>query len=596
MTFVDRQYPDIVIDLLTNLTRGVSGEIHRVTYDPNERPLQVPDIVLKRRPVKRVSIVQGFVAGATPTDQPLPFTFGLNDYELVPNPTDPEDVSTIRFLRFGKKPAPDTDVVLNYYPRTTEPTPITDLNAGSVARTLMEAAAKEMAILYAQLNLAYDSAFLETATGSSLDRVVALLGYRRFRAGSPVGTVAFARRAGALGEITIPAGTPITDASDKVRYETVETRLMRAGETNAEIAVRGSTENTPPVEPNTLTVIQRAIAGLDSVNNERPTSRATEDEGDVELRARAREALASSDKGTVGALRNGLLQLPEVRDVEIQEMPNGVPGEVAIKVSLAQDAGAQGEELPKTVQARIEELRPAGIRVIGRKAGASELVARVQLTLAGSQIAQADLTTLRQKVKDTLTGEIGKRGVSQKVRVKPLVAALLKDERIVDAAITIGEKGAPTPSAGVDFDPPQGAAVQLDSGNITFDVETFDQPLPAGSTISVEVNANVVLVLDTAVTPDQADILIARAKPLITNKLKSFFSTVSADTSIDNNVLLNALRDDANYALDPLKLTVTLKAAQQFAQITQGSASFRVLAAHRFDVKTVEVKIAEVKP
>jgi len=581
VSFVDRQYPDIVRDLLTNLTQGISGETHRVTYDPQERPVRVPDIVLKRRPVKRVSVVRGFIAGATPADPPVPFTFGLNDYELVPDSKDPEDLSTIRFLGFGKKPATDTDVQVNYYPRTTPPGPITDLNVGSVARTLMEAVSKEMAILYAQLNLAYDSAFLETATSSSLDRVVALLGCKRFRAGRPVGTVTFQRRGGAVGEITIPAGTPITDTSDKVRYETVETRLMRAGETNAEIAVRGATENTPPVDSNVLTVIQRAIAGLDTVTNERPTARATEDESDTELRARAREALASSDKGTVGALRNGLLQLPEVRDVQIQEMPNGLPNEVAINVSLAQGVTAPGDDLPAAVLARIEELRPAGIRVIRGKAGTTDLAAKVQLTLAGSQIAQSDLTTLRKQVKDTLASEIGKRGVGGRVRLKPLIAALLKDERIVDATLVIGAKG--TPGSGEDFDPPPGAAVQLDSSNITFNPETFDQPLPAGQTIAVEVNADVTVSLQTGVTLDQA-------RTLITNKLKAFFGALSADTSIDSDLVLNALRDDANYAVDPLKLQVTLTAAQQFARIGQGGASFRVLAAHRFDVKSVEVK------
>jgi uncharacterized phage protein gp47/JayE len=583
VSFVDRQYQDIVRNLLTNLTQGIPGEIHRVDYDPNARPVQVPDIVLKRRPVKRVSVVQGFIADATPADAPVPFTFSLNDYELVPDADDPNDLSTIRFIGFGKKPAPNTDVRVNYYPRTTDPTPITDLNVGSVARTLMEAVSKEMAILYAQLNLAYDSAFLETASGSALDRVVALLGYKRFAAGRPVGTVTFQRRGGAIGEITIPAGTPITDTSDKVRYETVETRLMRAGETSAEIAVRGATENTPSVDANVLTVIQRAIAGLDTVTNERPTARATEDESDTELRARARAALASSNKGTVGALRNGLLQLPEVRDVEIREMPNGLPGEVAINVSLAQGVAAPGDDLPASVLVRIEELRPAGIRIIRGKAATADLVAKVQLTLAGSQIAQADLTTLRKKVKDTLVAEIAKRGVGDRIRVKPLVAAILKDERIVDAALSIGAKGGTIPAAGADFDPALGSAVQLDATNITFDAETFDQPLAASETVSVEVSAEISVLLQSGVTLDQV-------KTYITNKLKAFFAAVATDTSIDNNLILNALRDDANYAVDPLKLKLTLTAAQQFAQISQGSASFRVLAAHKFDVKTVEVK------
>lgn len=580
MTFVDRKYPDLVRDVLTNLTQGVAGELHRVSYDPNAHPIQIPDVVLSRRPVKRVSVVEGLVAGAAPDDPPVPYTFGLNDYELVPDANDTDSLSTIRFLPFGRKPAPDTDLRVNYYPRTTAPAPITDLSVGSVVRTLLETFAKEQAILYAQLNLAYDSAFVETATGSSLDRVVALLGYQRFRAGRPVGTVTFSRRAGAVGEITIPAGTPVTDAADKVRYETAESRLMRAGETAAEIAVRGSTDNTPPVDANALTVIQRAIAGLDAVTNERPTARATSDEFDAELRARARDALISSNKGTLGALRNGLLQLPEVRDVKIIEMPNGVPGEVTLNVSLAQNVTTQGNELPDAVKACIEDLRPAGIRIVGGKAGTVDLAAKVQLTLAGSQLAKAEVSKVQDQVRKTLVGEVARRGVGDRVRIKPMVAAVLKDERIVDADILLAIKG--SAPAGTDLDPPADAAVQLDAANISFNPETFDQPLPAGQTVPLDISAKVGALLQGTVTATQA-------QSLLTAKLKSAFGSVAADTSVDINFLLNALRDDANYTLDPMKLQVTLTSPQQFVQIMQGSGAFRVLAAYRFNVRDVEV-------
>jgi hypothetical protein len=580
VTFVDRKYPDLVRDVLTNLTQGVAGELHRVSYDPNAHLIQIPDVVLSRRPVKRVSVVEGLVAGAAPDDPPVPYTFGLNDYELVPDANDTDSLSTIRFLPFGRKPAPDTDLRVNYYPRTTAPAPITDLSVGSVVRTLLETFAKEQAILYAQLNLAYDSAFVETATGSSLDRVVALLGYQRFRAGRPVGTVTFSRRAGAVGEITIPAGTPVTDAADKVRYETAESRLMRAGETAAEIAVRGSTDNTPPVDANALTVIQRAIAGLDAVTNERPTARATSDESDAELRARARDALISSNKGTLGALRNGLLQLPEVRDVKIIEMPNGVPGEVTLNVSLAQNVTTQGNELPDAVKACIEDLRPAGIRIVGGKAGTVDLAAKVQLTLAGSQLAKAEVSKVQDQVRKTLVGEVARRGVGDRVRIKPMVAAVLKDERIVDADILLAIKG--SAPAGTDLDPPADAAVQLDAANISFNPETFDQPLPAGQTVPLDISAKVGALLQGTVTATQA-------QSLLTAKLKSAFGSVAADTSVDINFLLNALRDDANYTLDPMKLQVTLTSPQQFVQIMQGSGAFRVLAAYRFNVRDVEV-------
>ena len=131
MTLVDRSYPDIVRDVLTNLTQGVSGEVHRVDYDPLARPVVVPHIELLRRPVRRVSVVAGLVAQPG-RDEPVPVTFSLNDYELLPDPTDPADLHTIRFLPGGRRPAPGTDVRVNYYPRTTDPTPLTDISVGSV--------------------------------------------------------------------------------------------------------------------------------------------------------------------------------------------------------------------------------------------------------------------------------------------------------------------------------------------------------------------------------------------------------------------------------------------------------------------------------
>src|SRR5262249_44191865 len=163
-------FPDIVRDVLTNLTQGVSQEVHRVTYNPAASPPEpVPDIVLQRRPVRRVSLVSGFLPPPAPDADPVPVVFSLNDYTLVATtPQTAEALSTVRYLPFGNKPAPGTDVTVNYYPRTVEPSVITDLNVGSVARTLVEALSRELAGLYVQVNLAYDAGFVGSATDSSL--------------------------------------------------------------------------------------------------------------------------------------------------------------------------------------------------------------------------------------------------------------------------------------------------------------------------------------------------------------------------------------------------------------------------------------------
>ncbi len=581
MSFIDRRYPDIVRDVLTNLTQGVTREIHRVDYDPNARPLVVPDVTLQRRPVRRASFVQGVIASADPGDPPIPYVFTPNDYDLVGDEGDAADLHSIRFRPFGQKPAPGTDLAVNYYPRTTDPAPVNDLNVGSVVRTVLEAVSRELAVIYAQLNSVYDSAFLETATGESLERVVALLGYRRFRAGRPAGSVIFRRRAGSAGSITIPAGTPITDTADTIRYETVETRTLLAGESVAEVRVRGAAESTPPVEAGQLSVIQRAIAGLDSVSNERPTSRVNEEETDEELRARTRAALLAANKGTLESIRFGLLQLPDVRDVSLDEFPNGVPGELRVNVVLAEGGG--GATLPASVLERIEELRPAGIRIVSGPADSIDLAARVRLTLAGALLPPAEVEQVREGVRRVLIEQITRKSVGERVRNRPLTSALLADARIVDAAVSVGAVGGAAATPGADFEPPASTAMLLARENITFETEEFADPLaPGGQPASVEVRASFGVEVVGGTT-------LAQAKSAIEAKLKTLLAGLAATSVITAETVLQAIRNDAQYGVDPLRMIVTLTSGDQFVQVAQGGPSFTVQPNQTFTLVSTEV-------
>ncbi|HKO58450.1 MAG TPA: baseplate J/gp47 family protein, partial [Thermoanaerobaculia bacterium] len=530
MSLVDRIYPDIVRDMLTSLTGGIVAETHDVVYEkaPPGAPVPLPQVALRRRPVSRVSFVSGFIAGRKDDDPPVPYVFSLSDYELAPAG------GTIRFLPFGKRPADRTALTINYYPRAAEPTVITDVNVGSVARTLLEAVAKELASVYAQLNIAYDSAFVDTAGGGSLDRVVGLLGFERFRAGRAVGTVTFRRRPGLLGAITIAQGTPVTDALDKIRYETSETYVMGEGESVAEVRVRGASEGTPVVEANKLTVIARAVAGLSEVTNERPTARATEDESDDDLRLRVRGALAGADKGTVESLRHGLLQMNQVRDVRITEMPNGVPGEIALSISLIDG----NTELPPEVTARIEQLRPAGVRVLPPDvAKPLKLTANLRLLLATPQ----DVQKIEDAAKEKLVSAIRNKGIGEKIRIKPLAAALLGDARILDVLqLTVG--GDPDK----DFAPPPGVAVEL--ADVSFGPHEFAEQAAAGTSV-MDVSAAMKVTLADGVTA-------AQAKATLTAKLEAFFTAARAGDTIDADKLLTALREETQYGIDPLTMVV----------------------------------------
>ena len=445
-------------------------------------------------------------------------------------------------------------------------------------RTLIEAIGRELAALYEQLNLAYDSAFLETATGSSLERVVALLGLQRFKAGRPVGTVRFGRRAGSPGTITIPPGTPVTDVADTLRYETTETHTMLPNESTAEVRVRGSADDTPAVEEGRLTVVQRAIAGIEEVTNPRPTATAAEDETDEELRARARGALTASNKGTAAAIENGLLQLPEVRAVSVQEYPDVLPGELRLSISLKDPSL---DTLPTTVLARIEELRPAGVHVLKGTAANVQVSARVALVLAGSRLPSGEAERVHGAVRKQLAGLVAKAGVGQRVRTGPLVSAILGDERIVDATLWLGPKGGPPGGAAEDFLPEPDAVVELAESDVAFDNDVFDVPLAAeGEAVAVDVQATV------PVSPlAGADLGAIQAQ--LETRLRDYVGSLRPGAAVDADSLLNALRDDAQYIIDSLGLSVTLTAERQFAEITFGGQSFTVLAGHHFDVSSV---------
>jgi hypothetical protein len=53
-----------------------------------------------------------------------------------------------------------------------ESTPLDELRPGSVTRTLTEALARELAAAHEQLGEVYESAFLDTATGESVEVLV----------------------------------------------------------------------------------------------------------------------------------------------------------------------------------------------------------------------------------------------------------------------------------------------------------------------------------------------------------------------------------------------------------------------------------------
>ena len=571
MSYTPRTYDEIVRDTLTVLSRGTVRESVTAPAPDN---VVVAD-KLKNRPVRRVSHLEGFV-GTIENQQRVRFTDA--DFELVSTTGDESSKDAIRFREKGRRPLPGTPLTINYYPVQTDPLVLTDFTAGSVVRTLLETIGYELALTYQHLDSIYRSAFLETAEGDSLDRVVALVGLRRLSGGHPVARLRFSRREGAPGRITIPAGTVVTDA-DNNRYKTQEELILEPGESTRETVAAGETPLTKPVAEDSLTRPEIVIAGIDSVTNRRGAQLLAQPESDEQLRRRARGAFHGAVRGTVDALRFHLLSLEEVRDVAIVEEPNGVPGEIRIDVAYAQGVDASGAQ--RKVEDRIREVRPAGIRVVAGSVARRRLHARVHLTLAGAGVGGTELTAVQSAVEEKLAALVGGLSPGGSVRPSRVCALLLQDARIVDARVEFQFDGAS--DAATDFSLESGAVADL-VRPIAFDKPEAER-MPT-STTAVDVSVFLPLHLTPGTTQ-------AQAAGAIENAIASHLTTRAPDAPLTFDSLAAAIRDDTRFALVRAEGHVTIEAGERFLQLTDGAGEYRPGASETLRTSEIAVDVRE---
>ncbi|EIV92708.1 baseplate J/gp47 family protein [Frankia sp. QA3] len=564
--FTARTYPDIVAEVLVAVTQGVVGDVLTV-------PGVVPDghlFFLPRRPVRRLSLVSGVVEA--PDGSTTPWRFTDADWELVSSTGRPEELDALRFRPRRPRPAGGSVLRVSYWPRDVPAVPLTDLGVGSVTRTLLETLAREIADAEAQLQIVYDSAFVDTAEGRALDRVVALLGIERRQADVPVGKVRLLRRPGTAGLVTVPVGTVVMSAQG-ARYLTTREATLRAGESSVEVGVAGEARTTPLVGVGELERPALSLAGVDRVTNEAPTFQPTGPEEDDALRARARRAFHGVGLGTLDALTHGLGGLDGVTGVQVTEFPDGKPGTIAVDVALTDP---DDPDAVAAVAATIERLRPAGIRIVWQSAAQVEVVVDVtRLVLTGGNRPVAELEDVRAGLTRRLTTAISELPPGGRLAAPRVAALALADDRIADLDLTFtldGEAGR--------------AEVALPAGKSAHPVTPIALPPPRytdvgapGPQVRLQVRViGPVQLIGTTTLAAATDAIRTRT-----------LAWLAAATLLDFTAFAAAVRDDTAYALVLEEVAVVLERDGRFEQLVLGSPSRPVDARERPKLAGVEL-------
>ncbi len=433
VTLIERPYQEIVDDILTAIVGGVVNE--PIIFDVKE------DAYPLAQPATDVRGIAGtFDRRHHVFQKEVDFLFSEGDNAVVWQPA-------------GVKPDDETVFYVDYF-RPNGRSPLTDLNVGSVTRTLSESIGREIATVYQQINQAYLSAFIDTAAGKSLDLVVSILGVVRKTKEFAVGLVTFFRDPAVDGNITIPEGIVLSTAKGEATFVTTQMRTLQRGQVRIDVPVRAgdaSKGEAGVVKAGAITTLAQPIAGIARVTNFEATLLAAEDESDAELRARAKAVLRGLGKATLLALARvifeGRAKLAEVWD------PNSPPAKRSPLGSVMLLVEAEPERFP-SLQAAVDETRAAGVQatLVARYVFFKpRVVAKIRpgLTAAGKVKLVGQIIEAMQKVVDGLSA-------GDPAKIEDLIKAIKKDvkevseAKIVDVMAWRADIGQPGAEAVVD--------------------------------------------------------------------------------------------------------------------------------------------------
>ena len=243
-----------------------------------------------------------------------------------------------------------------------------DFQEGSVVRTLFESFAYEMAVLYEQMERVYLSGYVDSAEDTDLDKVVAVLGIKRGEPEYATGKVTFERDVGINEEIEIPINTLVTtedtDKNPKKAYKTIEVNTIPEGDSSVIVRVQAEQPGiTGETEAETIVIMPQPVTGIKSVyNQEAVRFSGKERETDAELRDRAKETLLSASGANTTSIKNALLSIPGVKEVQIKEPFENQESQVYGLIDVFVDA-VDFDKLKPQLQSKIEQVRAAGIYV-----------------------------------------------------------------------------------------------------------------------------------------------------------------------------------------------------------------------------------------
>jgi hypothetical protein len=262
--------------------------------------------------------------------------------------------------------------------------------------------------------------------------------------------------------------------------------------------------------------------------------------------------------------------------VTVTEYPDPavpVPGTLRVDIALSPDNAANRH----LADARLEELRPAGIYIDRQWADGIPVVFRVELTLAAASLPVEDI---KSGIRERLTVYAQDLGPGDTLRKARIVSLILQDNRIADARVTVTVDG--TAVAADTYVFPAGKVAALDPVDpVVFGPIAF-QGVASGQPVSIQV--------DAAIAATSLTIPASALETFLRGKLQTFTGSRAAGVGVTFDAVAGALRDDTKFAMVRSRSTVTFDAeGGGFTELRDNGPAFTVPPNSAFTVRNVRV-------
>jgi len=303
---------------------------------------------------------------------------------------------------------------------------ITSIDDGTVIQALLAAYASNLLDLYDTLANTENQVFVDTATGSYLDRIASLVGCTRKGGEKATGTVTFSRNTPADNDIVIPKGTKVRtqiDSSGNYYIFTTDSDVtLEKGSTSVDANITAENVGTAYNLPsNTIMVMMDHVAGITSVTNANPTSGGVDVESDEDFRARIPQYISSLVRGTKTALKSGAESVQGVGSATVVESS---PGSVNVYISSV--SGDVTQDLIDNVKNTLNDYRSAGIQV--NVYGVLSIPVSVTATLT----IKDGYSGVQTSVQNALVDFLNKKPQGESVRENEIIAVIMDVDGVED--------------------------------------------------------------------------------------------------------------------------------------------------------------------